>query len=120
MSPAIIERVLAFARDPKRPRADDTTLAHLLIEVLGEVGISGRIPDESLAVLYGIAAELFDRVRNNLPAPTRCDADGRPVWSEQQIADTLGVPVEQVRARVEALEAEGVALRAGSETHVLN
>ena len=120
MNHAIIERVLAFARDPKRPRADDTTLASLLIEVLGEVGTGRRISDESLAVLYGIAAELFDRVRNNLPTPTRCDADGRPVWSEQQVADTLGVPVESVRARIEALEAEGAAPRAASETHVLN
>lgn len=119
MSPTTIERVLAFARDPKRPRVDDTTLAQLLIEVLADVGTSRVVPDESLAVLYGIAAELFDRIRVSLPAPTRCDADGRPVWSDQQVADTLGVPVETVRARIDELEAADGAPRAVSQTRVL-
>lgn len=120
MNRAIIERVLFFARDPKRPRADDVTLSQLLVRVLEDIGSGRIIQDESLAVLYGIAAELFGRVRDHLPAPTRCDAAGRPVWSDEQVAELLGVPVATVHAQIAAFEAEGAPVRAVGETHILN
>lgn len=119
-SKLVIERLLHFARDPDRPRADDNLLIGLLVDVLAEVDTDRVIRDETLAVLYGVATELFGRVRDALPAPIRCAADGSPVWTEQQVADALGMPLAQVRTHLDALEAEGGAACAFDQTHALN
>ncbi len=120
MRETVIQRLKNFTRDPNRPCADDRLLVNLLIDVLAKVDADRIIHDETLAVLYGIATELIDRVRDTLPAPIHCTAAGHPVWSEQQVADALGITVEEVRARLEMLEAEGSASRVTGETHMLN
>lgn len=117
MSTAIFDQLLALSRDPLRPPANDAVLVNLLAEVLEEAAINqGRISDDSLAMLYGIATELFSRVRDSLPATTRCDTEGRPAWSAQQVADHLGVPVEEVHNRIAQRETEVDSLRATDET----
>lgn len=43
-----------------------------------------------------------------LPAATHVTDDGQPVYSAQQVADKLGVPLEDVEARIQRLEDMGL------------
>ena len=44
-----------------------------------------------------------------LPTATHVDDHGRPVYSAQQIADTLGVPVEAIEAGIQYMEDVGLS-----------
>lgn len=57
-------------------------------------------PPRYLGEAEAIAAEA-------LPTATHVDEHGRPVYSAQQIADTLGVSVEAIEAGIQHMEDVG-------------
>ncbi len=96
------ERLAHLAKDvPFAP--DELSAAQLLLDVI--VNEQTRISTESLAVLAGLSAAFF---RVGMPAmtPRHTDAQGCPVFTEEQVAERLGVPVEEVRRRADALVKE--------------
>ncbi len=90
------ERVIHVAKTlPKEDRPDDHVLMQLLMDVI--VAEQNRVKDKNLAVLIGIAAVLLERIKTSIPAATHVTESGEPVYSEAEIADHLGVSLEEVQ-----------------------
>ncbi|HET8701440.1 MAG TPA: hypothetical protein VFL97_07220 [Nitrococcus sp.] len=50
----------------------------------------------------------FKELFPELPAPALCGSNGERLWTDQQLADYLGVSVEDVRERIAELSARGL------------
>ena len=112
----------AVAVDTARQQAISVALrkARRLVDELGQ--------DHPLAMLAIIdAVELGDpgfidlamaECGFHLPEPTRCDADGAPLFTVAQIAQTVGKPVRDVEGRVAEIEQAGVDLKRGRPAFV--
>lgn len=86
---------LAALRLPEHVQPDDNTLATVLLDVI--VDEQARLSDETLAVLSGVIVVLLGRGMAGL-TPRHADAEGRPLYTDEQLAAHLGVPLERVRA----------------------
>jgi hypothetical protein len=74
-----------------------------------------NISDDGMATLCGLAGMFCrDGVDAAMPQHTRVDAQGAPVYTEQEMAKAFGGTPEQVRAYVDQAQkaalAEGVSL----------
>jgi hypothetical protein len=83
---------------------DDMTLASVLEDVI--CAEQTRMKDPNLATLVGVAAALARRHMDRLPRPSHVTAAGERVYTEAEVAAHLGVSVEEVRRRAEAIERE--------------
>lgn len=86
------------------PQSDDATLAYLLAEVV--TAIRGRVEEEHIAVLCGIAADLLRRFRATLPTPAYRDKNGAPVYTCEQLAGVVGLRAEEVTLAADAIAAD--------------
>lgn len=88
---------------------DDLAIAQLLTDVI--VAEQLNVSDDSLATLVGLATSCMNRTMQKLPPAKYADKDGRPMYSEHELAAFTGQTVEQTRSSLEAFAKEaGVPL----------
>lgn len=98
---------------------DDMTIAQLLMDVI--VQEQTRVSDESLAMLVGMASACMARAMQKLPPAKYADKNGRPVYSEQDVAAFTGQTVEQARSGLAAFAKEaGVPLTPTNDVQPLH
>lgn len=80
----------------------------------GEEAVAGPKYSELFVKLLRTAPARFKAEADNiladaLPTATHVTEDGQPVYSAQQLADKLGVPVEEIEAGIQRMEDMGLS-----------
>ncbi len=84
---------------------DDQTIVALLIDIIEAE--QRNLHPENLAVLCGLAAGHLARVQAGFPVAKHADAQGRPIYTEVDVAQYVGATVDQVRAEIDQMKAAG-------------
>ncbi|MFA9948746.1 hypothetical protein [Dentiradicibacter hellwigii] len=100
-----------------RPELDDAALAGAMIEVI--ISTQDTSPT-SLPLMFCILTELAGRVIKQLPAPTRCDDNGRPLYNVTEAARALGLTDAETDRVRDYLRDKGVQSADPAQTHTLN
>lgn len=100
-----------------RPELDDAALAGAMIEVI--ISTQDNVPT-SLPLMFCVLAELAARVIKQLPAPTRCDDNGRPLYNVTEAARALGLTDAETDRVRDYLRDQGVPVVNPTHTHTLN
>lgn len=99
-----IERLLELSKtSPGLP--DALSISQLLLEVI--ITEERSLQPGNLAVLCGLAAGYLACSRDGFPAPQHVDAQGRPVYTEADVAQYVGATVGEVRAQIDQMQANG-------------
>lgn len=98
-----IERIAA---EHGKDAACGPEYAHLFVEAMRNA------PDELADYALQTAKEM-----DLLPKASHVDDDGNPVYSVQEVAEKLGVPVEQVERDIQALGLDATPARAARRLH---
>ncbi len=84
---------------------DDQAIVSLLLDII--VAEQRNLHPENLAVLCGLTAGHLARVQSTFPAPKHVDAQGKPLYTEADVAQYVGVTVGEVRAQIDQMQANG-------------
>jgi hypothetical protein len=84
---------------------DDQTIVHLLLDIIHAEQRS--MTPENLAVLCGLTAGHLARVQSTFPVAKHADGQGRPIYTEADVAQYVGATVDEVRAQIDQMQAAG-------------
>lgn len=84
----IIDTAVKKALLKNRPELNDAVLVSAMIEVIISTQDN---EDPNLPLMFCILTELVGRVIKQLPAPTRCDDNGRPFYNVTEVMRALGL-----------------------------
>ena len=99
-----IEELIALSKtSPGLP--DELSIGQLLLEIITTEQHS--LQTESLAVLCGLAASYMAHMAHGFPVAKHADAQGRPIYTEADVAQYVGATVDQVRAEIDQMKAAG-------------
>lgn len=115
----IIETAVKKALLKNRPELDDAALAGAMIDVI--ISTQDNAP-ASLPLMFTVLTELVGRLVKQLPAPTRCDDNGSPLYSLAGIARALGLSDAEAGQMRDYLRDQGVPVvnPTQTQTHTLN
>ncbi len=113
----IITTAVKRALVKNRPELNDAELAGAMIDVI--ISTQDNAP-ASLPLMFTILIELVRRVITQLPAPTRCDDNGRPLYNLTEVAHALGLPDVDIDQMRDYLRDKGVQSVDSAQTHTLN
>lgn len=78
----------------------DLETAQLLMGIIVDEQLN--ISDMNLATLAGLCCGHMARAMKEIPPATHADKNGTPMFTDQQVAEFTGMPVEEVRASITA------------------
>lgn len=98
-------RIIEVAQTlPKHLLPDDKTLMQMLVDVI--VSEQANLKPKNLAMLVAMSGALLERVKQAFPAATHITANGDPVFTETQIADHMGISLEELHRAAAEMQQE--------------